>query len=33
VAEALQRYGPDARIAVIPKGPYVMAQTALATSS
>jgi nickel-dependent lactate racemase len=26
VEEALQQYGPDARIAVIPKGPYVLAQ-------
>ncbi len=28
VDEALQQYGPDARIAVIPKGPYVLAQLA-----
>ncbi len=26
VAEALEEYGPDAKIAVIPKGPYVVAQ-------
>ena len=26
VAESLAEYGPDARIAVIPKGPYVLAQ-------
>ena len=25
VAESLAEYGPDARIAVIPKGPYVLA--------
>jgi len=24
VADSLQEYGPEARIAVIPKGPYVM---------
>lgn len=28
VAEALEEYGPDAKIAVIPKGPYVVAQVA-----
>lgn len=28
VAEALAEYGPDAKIAVIPKGPYVVAQVA-----
>ena len=28
VAEALREYGPDARIAVIPKGPYVVAKVA-----
>ena len=28
VAEALEHYGPNATIAVIPKGPYVMAQVA-----
>ncbi len=28
VAEALAEYGPDATIAVIPKGPYVLAQVA-----
>jgi len=28
VAEALEEYGPDAKIAVIPKGPYVLAQVA-----
>lgn len=28
VADSLQEYGPDARIAVIPKGPYVLAQVA-----
>ncbi len=26
VAESLAEYGPDATIAVIPKGPYVLAQ-------
>jgi nickel-dependent lactate racemase len=26
VDEALEQYGPNARIAVIPKGPYVLAQ-------
>lgn len=28
VARALEEYGPDAKIAVIPKGPYVVAQVA-----
>ena len=28
VAEALAEYGPEATIAVIPKGPYVLAQVA-----
>jgi len=28
LAEALAQYGPDATIAVIPKGPYVMAEVA-----
>jgi nickel-dependent lactate racemase len=28
VAEALEEYGPGAKIAVIPKGPYVVAQVA-----
>ena len=28
VAEALEEYGPDAKIAVIPKGPYVVARIA-----
>ncbi len=28
VNEALARYGPDAKLAVIPKGPYVLAQVA-----
>lgn len=28
VAEALEEYGPEAKIAVIPKGPYVVAQVA-----
>ena len=28
VAEALAEYGPEAKIAVIPKGPYVVAQVA-----
>jgi nickel-dependent lactate racemase len=28
VAESLNEYGPDAKIAVIPKGPYVLAQVA-----
>jgi nickel-dependent lactate racemase len=28
VADALREYGPDARIAVIPKGPYVLPQVA-----
>jgi len=28
VADALREYGPEARIAVIPKGPYVLAQVA-----
>ena len=28
VADALAEYGPQATIAVIPKGPYVLAQTA-----
>jgi nickel-dependent lactate racemase len=28
VAASLAQYGPDARIAVIPKGPYVLAQLA-----
>jgi nickel-dependent lactate racemase len=28
VADALAEYGPDAKIAVIPKGPYVVAQVA-----
>ena len=28
VAEALEAYGPEARIAVIPKGPYVLTQVA-----
>ncbi len=26
VADSLAEYGPDAKIAVIPKGPYVLAQ-------
>ena len=26
VAEALEEYGPEATIAVIPKGPYVLAE-------
>jgi lactate racemase len=30
VADALARHGPDATIAVIPKGPYVMAELAFA---
>jgi nickel-dependent lactate racemase len=30
VAEAMDEYGPDATIAVIPKGPYVLAQLAAA---
>jgi hypothetical protein len=28
VAASLAEYGPDAQIAVIPKGPYVLAQVA-----
>ena len=28
VEEAIQRHGPDATIAVIPKGPYVLSQLA-----
>lgn len=28
VAECLEQYGPDAKIAVIPKGPYVLAEVA-----
>jgi len=28
VAESLAKYGPNATIAVIPKGPYVLAQVA-----
>ena len=28
VADSLAEYGPDARIAVIPKGPYVLAEVA-----
>jgi len=28
VAEALAHYGPAATVAVIPKGPYVLAQVA-----
>ena len=28
VAESLAEYGPTARVAVIPKGPYVLAQVA-----
>ena len=28
VAASLDEYGPDATIAVIPKGPYVLAQVA-----
>ena len=27
VADSLAEYGPTAKIAVIPKGPYVLAQT------
>ena len=28
VADALRQYGPEATIAVIPKGPYVLAELA-----
>ena len=28
VADCLSQYGPDATVAVIPKGPYVLAQVA-----
>jgi lactate racemase len=33
IAESLQEYGPDATIAVIPKGPYVVAEVAESATS